>query len=237
MIHVLVHTYICAYTYIHVCRCLYSQNGRSHAVLHVCVCAYVCYVGVCILSCYVCFSTDSHCVSSRQIIMHWKQCGRHDCSICTPVKGVITPGSVPGETTSVHFTIYIQHITLHLYTSSLSTYSTLHYTCTPVHYLHTAHYTTHVHQFTIYKQLITDSVYIRTYVCRTLIILTYVLHNIQSVLCVHTCVHSAYIYILLYIRTYFTIGNLLIIFHYVPNSESNPVYVLLYYTVYVCILS
>ena len=66
--------------------------------------------------CVVCISTDSHCVSSRQIIMHWKQCGRHDCSICTPVKGVITPGSVPGETMILNqFTIYIQHITDSVY--------------------------------------------------------------------------------------------------------------------------
>ena len=35
---------------------------------------------------------DPHCASSRQIIQHWKSCGRHDCSICMPVKGVIKPG-------------------------------------------------------------------------------------------------------------------------------------------------
>ena len=106
--------FMCVRVYVHMCMlhglmcvCTIVHGSHRFSDMECCVRAYYC---------VVCISTDSHCVSSRQIIMHWKQCGRHDCSICTPVKGVITPGSVPGEAMILNqFTIYVQHITDSVY--------------------------------------------------------------------------------------------------------------------------
>ena len=33
-----------------------------------------------------------HCASSRQIILHWKNCQKQDCDVCLPVKRVIKAG-------------------------------------------------------------------------------------------------------------------------------------------------
>ena len=206
---VYVHTYWRMFVCMHVRMCmtqchglLYIHSFMAHIIL-------VIWSVVCVHIIVSCISTDSHCVSLRQIIMHWKQCDHHNCSVCTPVKGVITPGSVPGETKTLHqFTIYVQHITLHLYTSSLSTYSTLHYTCTPVHYLHTAHYTTPVHQFPSYIQHITGSVYIQCHI-------HYVLGLYTSI---HTCVCTIK-HALHAVSAYMCIFCMYIL----PNPEGKPV--------------
>ena len=97
-IHVL---YVCVYirTYVRTCMYVYlSTYVHMHVLTYkdMLSCSACVHMILYILSC-VCLPSDGHCVSSRQIIMHWKQCGRSDCSICTPVKGVIKPGSVHGE--------------------------------------------------------------------------------------------------------------------------------------------
>ena len=38
--------------------------------------------------------TDAHCTSSRQIVSHWKNCRKADCSVCLPLRNTARPCKV-----------------------------------------------------------------------------------------------------------------------------------------------
>ena len=44
----------------------------------------------------------AHCVSSRQIISHWKNCARQDCPVCEPLRQLEAEKTkqAPGVTTA-----------------------------------------------------------------------------------------------------------------------------------------